>query len=59
MTAPSRVRLTLPAREAFPDIGTRRGTLLHRLDEGRIAVIAWDDAAGTTWMPAASVEDVA
>lgn len=55
MDTPSRVRLTLPAREAFPDIGTRHGTLLRR--EDRIAVIAWDRTDATTWIPAASVED--
>lgn len=54
MTTPSRVRLTIPAREAFPDIGTRHGTLLRRA--GSWAIIAWDGGDATTWIHAASVE---
>jgi hypothetical protein len=56
VTAPHRVRLTLPARDHFPDISTRHGTLLRR--SGQWAIIAWDGIDAASWMPAASVEDV-
>lgn len=51
----NRVRLLPTAREAFPDIGTRHGTILRRA--GQWVIVSWDGSDATTWIQAASVED--
>lgn len=50
----ARVSLTLDAAQRFPDIGTRRGTLLRQ--SGAWAIVQWDATNGETWLPADALE---